>query len=61
MPMVLNPQAGSRASVFVGYAIGSVLVIIAAAIALRYGVDAERKSLEEVAMPLSAEGFDKTN
>jgi MFS family permease len=54
-------ETGSRASVFVGYAIGSVLVIVAAAIALRYGVDAERKSLEEVAPPLSAQGLDKVN
>ena len=54
-------ETGSRASVFVGYAIGSVLVIAAASIALRYGVDAERKSLEDVAMPLSSEGFDKNN
>jgi MFS family permease len=44
---------GSRASVFIGYAIGAILVLVAAAIALRYGVDAERKPLEEVAPPLS--------
>jgi MFS family permease len=54
-------ETGSRASVFVGYAIGSVLVIAAAAIALRYGVDAERKPLEDVAAPLSAQGFDKNS
>jgi MFS family permease len=47
-------ETGSRGSVFVGYALGSVLVIAAAAIALRYGVDAERRPLEEVAAPLSA-------
>jgi len=47
-------ETGSRTSVFIGYAIGSVLVIAAAAIALRYGVDAERKSLEDIAPPLSA-------
>ena len=45
---------GSRESVFIGYAIGANLVLVAAAIALRYGVDAERKPLEEVAMPMSA-------
>jgi hypothetical protein len=33
-----------------------VLVLIAAAIALVYGVNAERKPLEEVAEPLSAVG-----
>ncbi len=47
-------ETGSRSSVFIGYAIGSALVIAAAAIALRYGVDAERKPLEDVAAPLSA-------
>jgi MFS family permease len=40
---------GSRASVFGGYAFGSVLVIAAAAVAWRWAVDAERKPLEEVA------------
>ena len=44
---------GSRGSVFIGYALGAILVLAAAAIALRYGVDAERKPLEEVAVPLS--------
>ena len=44
---------GSRESVFAGYAIGALLVLAAAAIALRYGVNAERKPLEEVATPLS--------
>lgn len=51
-------ETGSRASVFVGYAIGSALVIAAAAIALRHGVDAERKSLEDVATPLGAGNID---
>jgi MFS family permease len=45
---------GSRDSVFIGYAIGAILVIAAAAVASRHAVDAERKSLEEVAAPLSA-------
>ena len=45
---------GSRANVFAGYAIGAALVIIAAGIAWRYAVDAERKPLEEVAPPLGA-------
>lgn len=44
--------SGSRAQVFAGYAFGAVLVIVAAGIAWRWGVDAERKSLEEVAPPL---------
>jgi MFS family permease len=47
-------DTGSRASLFVGYLLGAGLMLAAALIALRFGVDAERKSLEAVAMPLSA-------
>jgi MFS family permease len=47
-------ESGSRASVFAGYAVGAVLVLAAAGIAWRHGVDAERRSLEDVAPPLSA-------
>jgi MFS family permease len=43
-----------RSAVFVGYMIGSVLMIAAAVVAGIWGVAAERKSLEEVARPLSA-------
>ena len=46
---------GSRANVFAGYVFGAALVLIAAAVAWRYAVDAERKPLEEVAPPLGAE------
>ncbi|WP_332815889.1 MFS transporter [Ramlibacter sp.] len=45
-------ETGSRANVFVGYVIGAALVLVAAVIALRWGVDAERRPLEEVAPPL---------
>jgi MFS family permease len=47
-------ETGSRGSVFIGYAIGAALVIVAAVLAWRYGVDAERKPLEEIAPPLGA-------
>ena len=47
-------DTGSRGSVFAGYLLGSVLMIAAAIIAWRYCIDAERKSLEEVARPLAA-------
>ncbi len=47
-------ETGSRGAVFAGYAIGSALVLVAAAITLRYAVNAERKPLEEVAAPLGA-------
>jgi MFS family permease len=46
---------GSRANVFAGYAVGAGLVLAAAVIAWRYGTDAERKSLEEIAPPLGAD------
>jgi MFS family permease len=46
-------DTGSRASLFGGYILGSVLMIAAALIAWRWGVAAERKSLETVARPLA--------
>jgi MFS family permease len=45
-------DSGERVNVFQGYLVGAVLVLVAAVIAWRYGVDAERKPLEEVAPPL---------
>ena len=33
---------------FYGYALGAVLMLIAALVARKYGVDAERRSLEEI-------------
>jgi MFS family permease len=47
-------DTGSRLSLFGGYALGAILMVAAAVIAFRFGVDAERKSLESVAAPLSA-------
>jgi MFS family permease len=46
---------GSRGNVFAGYLLGSVLVIVAAAVAWRWAVAAERRPLEEVAPPLGAD------
>jgi MFS family permease len=43
-----------RSAVFLGYLVGSALMLIAAVVAAIWGVDAERKSLEHVALPLSA-------
>jgi MFS family permease len=48
-------DTGSRDSVFAGYLLGSVLMIAAALIAWRHCIDAECKSLEEVARPLAAQ------
>ena len=47
-------ETGSRGAVAVGYAIGAALVIAAGLIALRWGVNAERRSLEDIAPPLGA-------
>lgn len=47
-------DTGSRMSLFGGYLLGASLMLAAGLIALRFGVDAERKPLEAVATPLSA-------
>ena len=46
-------DTGSRSSVFAGYLLGAALMIAAAAVAWRYCVAAERRSLESVAPPLA--------
>ncbi len=46
---------GSRDAVFYGYAFGAILMLAAAAVEVWLGVDAERTSLEHIALPLSAE------
>jgi len=46
-------DTGSRASVFLGYALGAALMVAAAAVEWRYGVAAERKGLEAIARPLT--------
>ena len=45
--------SGSRNAVFAGYLLGAALMLLAVAAVLAYGVRAERKSLEEVAPPLT--------
>ena len=46
-------DTGSRDSVFAGYLFGSGLMIVAAIVAWRYAIAAERKSLESIARPLA--------
>ncbi|WP_156414370.1 MFS transporter [Bordetella sp. N] len=48
-------ESGNRADLAGGYVAAAVLVMVAGWIALRHGVDAERKPLEEIATPLGAE------
>ncbi len=47
-------QTGSRGELLLGYLLGGALMLGAAAVEWTIGVDAERRSLEEVAPPLSA-------
>jgi MFS family permease len=46
-------DTGSRNSVFAGYLFGSALMVVAAIVAWRYAIAAERKALESVARPLA--------
>jgi MFS family permease len=46
-------ETGSRWSLFGGYLFGAVLMLVAAVVMLRFGVAAERRSLEDVSRPLS--------
>jgi MFS family permease len=45
--------SGSRDAVYFGYLLGAALMLLAVGAVLAYGVRAERKSLEEVAPPLT--------
>jgi MFS family permease len=49
-------ETGSRLSILYGYLLGGALMLIAAVVAGFLGVDAERRSLEDIAPPLSAVG-----
>jgi MFS family permease len=40
--------------VFDGYVLGALMMLVAAAVELRYGVEAARRRLEDIAVPLSA-------
>jgi MFS family permease len=46
-------DTGSRLSLFAGYLLGAALMVSAAAVQWRFGIDAEGKSLEAVARPLT--------
>jgi MFS family permease len=48
-------ESGSRTNLYFGYLFAAALMLVAAGVAWRFAVDAEGKSLEEVAPPLSAE------
>ncbi|MGJ4882509.1 MFS transporter [Bradyrhizobium sp. HKCCYLRH3059] len=46
-------DSGARGAVFGGYLFGAALMLMAALVAWRYAIAAERKSLEQVARPLA--------
>jgi len=47
-------ESGSLQSIFGGYVFAAILMLVAAIVAARFAVAAERKPLEQVATPLSA-------
>lgn len=47
-------DTGSRLTLFYGYLVAGALMLVAAAVEVRYGVAAERQSLEAIAAPLSS-------
>jgi MFS family permease len=49
-------ESGSRAEILGGYLLGAALMIIAALVELKLGIDAEGRSLEDIARPLSSHG-----
>ncbi|WP_226636696.1 MFS transporter [Novosphingobium profundi] len=51
-------ESGSRADVLGGYLFASALMLLAAYVGWRFGLDNERKALESVARPLSWHGED---
>lgn len=51
-----DEAGGSRTPLAWGYAGGAVLMLVAAAVEARLGVDAEQKSLESIATPLASKG-----
>jgi MFS family permease len=55
-PVLFGTLAGeaTRLPIAVGYVFGALLMILAGAVAWRWGLAAERRSLEDVAAPLSA-------
>jgi len=46
-------ESGERGDILWGYIIGGGLMVLAAAVEIFLGVSAERRPLEEVAVPLS--------
>ncbi|HEX7376595.1 MAG TPA: MFS transporter [Pirellulales bacterium] len=50
--------SGSRTSLLYGYLLASALMLGAAVVEWFWGVDAERRSLEEIALPLSSDSSD---
>ncbi|HZD80616.1 MAG TPA: MFS transporter [Actinomycetota bacterium] len=52
-------ETGKEANLFIGYALGAGLMLLGGVMEAFMGVDAEQRSLEEVAEPLSSEGVER--
>ncbi len=52
-------QSGSRESIFMGYLLGGALMIGGGLIQALFGIDCQRRSLEDVAPPLCQAASDK--
>lgn len=50
---LIDPVNPDRSSLFIGFLVGAVIMIIGGLVAFVLAVDAENKSLEDVAPPLS--------
>ena len=50
---LLIGTGAERTPLFYGYLVGAAIMIVGGIVALVYGVDAERKGLEDIALPLS--------
>ena len=53
-------DTGSRRMLALGYLLAAVMMLAAALLEVRLGVDAEGRSLEELAQPLSARSLSGT-
>jgi hypothetical protein len=47
-------SSGNRSELFLGYILGAALMLVGAGTELKFGVNAERQSLESISAPLQA-------
>lgn len=54
-------ESGETSKVAIAFSVGAVLMIVAGIVAIFFAVDAERKSLENIAKPLTAEDAEQSD